>query len=268
MVFFYTLSMQEKALVVENLELWLRKKSRSCADTTLELFGATLMLAWWGKLYMQAFITAIPLMPTLNTSTVLKELTAGASTSEALRTVTTCMTIQRAFITRLTFNGFTGTLHQSMRDWQTSLSSPGANNTSHRTPMKASTTQCGQGVQNSKNHTLRQVNFALTTSWTEYNFGPQELSNLDTAYGMDVGAYTLLHRKRKEEKRLTKSEWVCKGNEKKRRKKVADGKQRATEEDAEATYRPGGFWFSDTTWLLTVITILSVDQSSWNSACI
>lgn len=57
---------------------------------------------------MQAFITAIPLMPTLNTSTVLKELTAGASTSEALRTVTTCMTIQRAFITRLTFNGFTG----------------------------------------------------------------------------------------------------------------------------------------------------------------
>ena len=107
MVFFYTLSMQEKALVVENLELWLRKKSRSCADTTLELFGATLMLAWWGKLYMQAFITAIPLMPTLNTSTVLKELTAGASTSEALRTVTTCMTIQRAFITRLTFNGFT-----------------------------------------------------------------------------------------------------------------------------------------------------------------
>ena len=92
-----------------------------------------------------------------------------------------------------------------------------------------------------KNHTLRQVKFALTTSWTEFNFGPQELSSLDTVYGMDVGDYTLLHRKRKEAKRLDKCEWVCKGNEKKRWKKVAEGKQRATEEDAQATYLSGGF---------------------------
>ena len=92
-----------------------------------------------------------------------------------------------------------------------------------------------------KNHTLRQVRFAVNTSWMEYNFGPKALNSMDGVYGMHVGRYTSLHRQLKETKRLSKSEWTAAGNEKKRRKKVADGKQRATEEDADASYGPGRF---------------------------
>ena len=46
----------------------------------------------------------------------------------------------------------------------------------------------------------------------------------------------------KEAKRFSKSEWTAAGKEKKRRKKVADGKQCATKEDADASYGPEKFW--------------------------
>ena len=92
-----------------------------------------------------------------------------------------------------------------------------------------------------KKHSLRQVRFALATAWSEFNFGPRGLTTLDRVYGPDVGRHTHKLRKDKETKRLKKSEWASAGNEKRRRKKVADGRKRAAEEDAAVSYGAGLF---------------------------
>ena len=83
--------------------------------------------------------------------------------------------------------------------------------------------------------------FALATAWSEFNFGPRGLTTLDRVYGLDVGSHTHKLRKDKETKRLKKSEWASAGNEKRRRKKVADGRKRAAEEDAAVSYGAGLF---------------------------
>ena len=92
-----------------------------------------------------------------------------------------------------------------------------------------------------KNHSLQQVQFAVTTAWATFNFGPQALNSLDQVYGMDVGECTLQQRKRKEAKRLEKSLWVEAGNEKRRRQKVDAGRSRAQREDSEVSYGAGLF---------------------------
>ena len=56
-----------------------------------------------------------------------------------------------------------------------------------------------------------------------------------------MGRHTHKLRKDKETKRLKKSEWASAGNEKRRRKKVADGRKRAAEEDAAVSYGAGLF---------------------------
>jgi len=66
--------------------------------------------------------------------------------------------------------------------------------------MRSSIALCEIDAQ--KITTIRQVNFAVTIAWSEFSFGPQSLSLLDSVYGIKVGETLSQHRRVKEAKRL------------------------------------------------------------------
>ena len=96
-----------------------------------------------------------------------------------------------------------------------------------------------------KNHSIRQLNFAVITAWLAFNCGKQSLNSLDKMCGINVGENTTSHRQSKETKWLDKSLWAEKECEKERRKKIADGKSRTAKEDAECSYGTGMFKYLD-----------------------
>ena len=91
-----------------------------------------------------------------------------------------------------------------------------------------------------KNHSLRQAQFAPLTAAAEFNAGPRTLKDLDSIYKVSTGA--MCEKIREDREKTERKRDLCfKGKETARRLKATTARRRVLKESGEVGYSPGAF---------------------------